>query len=222
MDKKPRAKKADGGESIGSRLLKGINRLTGYESEADRQTRLLKDVGKSGGTDYGSPAMKGDRDKLDRMSSPYKKGGSVKKHSDEPEDRALVKKMVKKEALSGKSSGGRTARATGGRTGKNGKTTVNIVISGKGGQDGMMPPMPGPGLGALPPAPPMPMPPMPPMGAGPMGPGAPGPLPRKKGGRANADVPVKTPGRTSEGYPKMDYGAATGQGRRQKILAQRD
>ena len=44
----------------------------------------------------------------------------------------------------------------------------------------------------------------------------------KKGGRANADVPVKEPGRTPEGYAKMDYGAASGKGRRQKILAQED
>jgi hypothetical protein len=48
------------------------------------------------------------------------------------------------------------------------------------------------------------------------------PLARKKGGRANADVPVKEPGRTPEGYAKMDYGAASGKGRRQKILAQED
>lgn len=69
-------------------------------------------------------------------------------------------------------------------------------------------------------APAMAPPPAPPMGAGPMMPPGGMPLPRKAGGRANADVPVKTPGRTSEGYPKMDYGAGSGKGRRQKIVAQ--
>ena len=44
----------------------------------------------------------------------------------------------------------------------------------------------------------------------------------KKGGRVNPDVPVKQPGRTAEGYAKMDYGAVSGKGRRQKILAQED
>ena len=44
----------------------------------------------------------------------------------------------------------------------------------------------------------------------------------KKGGRVNPDVPVKQPGRTAEGYAKMDYGSVSGKGRRQKILAQED
>ena len=214
LDKKPRTKKEDGG-SLGARMKAGLNRLVGYESEADKQARQLKDVGKDMGARYSAE----ERERMRKMSG-YKKGGAAK-HEDEPMDRALVKKMVKKEALSGKKSGGRAAYARGGAA--KGKTTVNIVISGKGGQDGMAPPM---GLGALPPVPPMPpvppVPPAPPMGMGP-GPMAGGmPLMRKKGGRANADVPVKTPGRTPEGYAKMDYGAATGQGRRQKILAQRD
>ena len=136
----------------------------------------------------------------------------------------------------------RAARKDGGPV--KGRTSVNIVIAPSAGQPqgGMpmsmpmpsrpmaAPPAPAPMMGGAPGMPPggagmpmgggMPMaggmPPMPPMAGA--GPGM--PLPRKRGGRANADVPVKTPGRTSEGYAKMDYGAGTGQGRRQKILAQ--
>jgi hypothetical protein len=223
LDKKPRVKKEYGGETLGSRIKAGLNKLTGFESDAEKQTRQLKDVGKGRGVDYGS--MKGDTDKLDRMSSPYKKGGKVKKHEDEAEDKALIRKMVKKEDLKGMKKGGRSAYAKGGAA--KGKTTVNIVIGGKGDGAGAMPPlpMPPPGLGGLPPMPPPGLPPAPPpgMGAGPMPPMPPKPpMGLKTGGRANADVPVKKPGRTPEGYPKMDYGAATGQGRRQKILAQRD
>ena len=214
LDKKPRAKKDDGG-SIGSRIKAGLNKMVGYESEAEKQARQMRDVGKEGTVDYRK--MKADTDRIDRMTG-YKKGGKVKKHEDEAEDKALIRKMVKKEDLKGMSKGGRSCYARGGAA--KGKTTVNIVIGGKDGAGA--PPL---GLGALPPMPP-PMPPAPPMG-GPGGPppGMPpmppgGPLMRKAGGRANADVPVKKPGRTPEGYPKMDYGAATGQGRRQKILAQ--
>lgn len=134
----------------------------------------------------------------------------------------------------------RAARKDGGAVSGKGRTSVNIVIApgGQQPQQGGMPPMMPPPRPAAPPPPPpmmgapgMGIPMMPPGGAMPMaggmppmppGGGAPGgmPLSRKRGGRANADVPVKTPGRTAEGYPKMDYGAATGQGRRQKILAQ--
>ena len=132
----------------------------------------------------------------------------------------------------------RAARKDGGPV--KGRTSVNIVIAPSAGQPqgGMpmpprpmvAPPAPAPMMGGAPMMPPagagmpmsggMPMaggvPPMPP----PAGAGPGMALPRKRGGRANADVPVKTPGRTPEGYAKMDYGAATGQGRRQKILAQ--
>ena len=174
------------------------------------------------------------------QGSPYKKGGAVK-HSDEAEDKSLIKKMVKGEALkrkegggvfSGKgypfkvpgADGGRTARATGGRT--KGKTNINIIVAaGKGQQPGMppagmMPPPPAPGgrpvmmpppppggAGAGAGAPPMPMPiPMPmPMGGAPAG--GPPPMPRKAGGRIT---------KTAHSYKDMEAGAGSGEGRLQK------
>ena len=163
-------------------------------------------------------------------------------HSDEKEDRALVKKMVKSDALTGKSYGGRAKRADGGalgdgssegkKTPMKGKTTVNIVIGGiddaakramqapamtgmtpgPSGQP-LMPPPPPPMMGAPGGMPPM----MPPGGAPPMGPppGMP-PLPRKDGGAVQ--VPYKKPGRKGE-YPAMDFGSGSGFGRKQKVDA---
>jgi len=124
----------------------------------------------------------------------HAKGGSSM-HPDEREDRALVKRMVKGEALTGKKDGGSTRkhRASGGGAfddytggesersegGKssgrkaNGKTTVNVIIPmGMGGAQGgapMMPPgggMPAPVPMGAPPAAAMPPAP-PPMMAGP-------------------------------------------------------
>jgi hypothetical protein len=159
------------------------------------------------------------------------KGGRMM-HEDEREDRALVKKMVKSDALTGKKAGGRTERADGGKVGK-GKTTVNILIGGPkavdDGQSGMMPPMGMPmpvPAGAPSMAPPM----APPMGAGPAPmPGGPPPAPvggppqmppgglpmgRKDGGKVQ--VPYKKPGRKGD-YPAMDFGSGSGFGRKQKI-----
>ena len=93
-----------------------------------------------------------------------------KKHSDAKEDRGLVHKMVKKEALTGRKHGGKSPP----------KSQTNIVIAGRGGAGGPPPgaamamPMPAGG----PPVVPMAKRPMPVLpggagGPGPAGPGAP-------------------------------------------------
>jgi hypothetical protein len=176
----------------------------------------------------------------------FNKGGAAK-HPDEAEDKALIRKMVKPEARTGKAhggdctchrcmggkmakshggqaeeitgtrpTGGRTARATGGKTGK-GKMNVNVIIAGHGHRDQQQPMMP-PGAAMPPPRPgavPMPLPGpggAPPMGAMPM----PVPMPMQ----AAAPPPAAVPSMRASGggvFPHMDAGGGGGLGRLEKI-----
>jgi hypothetical protein len=122
-------------------------------------------------------------------------------------------------------TGGRLARASGGKTGK-GKMNVNIIISTGSKGQGPQPGMPGGPLGtppggliAAPPPPSAPPPALPPppmggppgaMGGAPMG-GMP-PLPRRSGGRTGHGV-YRT-------YKDMDAGSGGGLGRLEKVEIQ--
>ena len=223
----------------GGGIVSKLNKLTGYKSPSEVQAEGMKGVGKSGTASYSSEdksglasTIRGERNlpSAEEAASVSgrtgdKRGGMVKRkahaaggkagHPDEKADRALVKKMVKKESLTGKDCGGRMGRAHGGRTRKAaGKTNINIVIA----PGGAKPHMPGAGMppmhpGAMPPPPP----PMPPAGAAPpmpMPPGGPGagpqlPLPigRKAGGRIT---------KVASSYKDMEAGSASGEGRMQK------
>ena len=131
----------------------------------------------------------------------YAHGGAV--HSDEAEDRKMVRGMVKKTALKvdghhARHRADKPHRARGGRTSKKGGKTVVNVIAGGGHPGAAAPMMAGPPPAApaqmpppaMPPRP-MPGPMMPPGGAPGLPPGMP---PRKAGGRA-----FKHGGRVADG-----------------------
>jgi hypothetical protein len=125
-------------------------------------------------------------------------------------------------------NGGRTARATGGKTKGKGKTNINIVIAtGKpAGQQGMMNPgdigpTPPPGAGAGPQGMPVPIPAAAGAGAGAAPMPMPIPMPMPMGGAGGGQPPMarKSGGRITKvasSYKDMEAGSGGGEGRLQK------
>lgn len=129
-----------------------------------------------------------EKSRVASITKGYARGGFV--HSDAPQDRSLVKRLVKPAAL--KADGGavkaradRPSRKRGGRVNKG--ATVNVIVGAPQGEAAAPAPMPP--MAALPP--PVPRPMMPPPGGPPMPPPSPvpgmGPMPpRSAGGRTYA------------------------------------
>jgi hypothetical protein len=183
-------KKADGGG-----LVDKLNKLTGYKSESQRQQENMPNFATRKGVDYGDPAMKGDRDRLDRMSSPYKKGGRTARATGGAANASPLSTAAK--AVSGKAAGGR----------KNAKTDIKINILA-GGQK----PMPAGPInlgGGMPGAPaPVSPPAMPPIAPPPAAmPTGEMPMARKAGGRIS---------KVASSYKDMTAGSGSGEGRLQK------
>lgn len=81
-------------------------------------------------------------------------------HPDERQDRSLVDRMVKKQALTGRADGGETSHHKG--KGKSKGTQVNVIVAPRGGDRAVPPPVNGQG--------PVPAPAMPSQPAGPVPP----------------------------------------------------
>ena len=194
-----------GGKAEGGSLLK---KMTGAKSEAEKQAESMRDVGKMGTANY----TQEDKGALNRAL----RGDDSLPEPNEAAERSGKYQNYKK--------GGRTARAMGGaldigsmkkpshKSGKSGKTDINITIVA-GGKPPMgdqpiagAPKLPAVGVPTPPPmpmggpmAPPMPAPAAPPPAGLPMG--------RKAGGRIS---------KVASTYKDMEAGSGSGEGRLQK------
>lgn len=221
-------KDVGGGLSFLSPLAMGINALRGNKNSG----------GRAGKDDGGSLKLPSDAEMqkkawADRKAQRKEAGDKTKKPVFAKGGEARTARKTGGGVFTGPSypgkipgvvPGGRTARATGGKTKGKGKTNINIVIAaGKtpGADAGLMPPggMPkppggipiplgpqgGPPQGGAPMPMPMPMP-MPPQG-GAGGPPSMPPMGRKAGGRIS---------KVASSYKDMEAGSAGGEGRLQK------
>ena len=175
-----KVKKEEGGG-----LASKLNELTGYKSPAKKQEEGMPDPSKNVSVDYRK--MKSDTDRLDRMSSPYKKGGRAERKAG-GRTRAKGKTNINIVIAAGR---------------KAGPEAPALDMAAGMPSAGANIPVPMPGAGAPPPA-------ALPMG-GPPGaptPGIPGMPPgRKAGGRIT---------KVASSYKDMQAGAASGEGRLQK------
>jgi hypothetical protein len=184
--------KADHGGSckcakcMGGRVAKAAGGELKSEFNANRAMAAARGTPARGGVDYFAHAARsGTGTKTPQMPKPRAEGGAVSYGGSRP-------------------TGGRMARAKGGRTKK--AMNVNIIIGQPTPKPAMPPPsaaMPPPGAGPVGMHQGMP-PQMPPPGAGAPPPMGPPPMGRKSGGRA--------------GYP-IDSGAGGGEGRLEKAKA---
>lgn len=152
-----------------------------------------------------------EKSRVGHITKGYASGGAV--HSDEKQDRKLIRKMVGEMVPEGERSkhrADRPKRAKGGRVKGNGKTIINVITGGH------------PATGTPPPAPPMPPmgvasagampPPRPPMTLPPSaGPGMPPPMPmRARGGRVEvSEANSSMPGQTSDAPLETPRGGGT-------------
>jgi hypothetical protein len=191
----PRPKRGKAQHYAGGGAADKLNKLVGYKSEAQRQQENMPDPATRKGVDYGDPAMKGDRDKLDRMSAPYKKGGRTARATGGPTlDMAGMKSAAKKPAKSAKGANIKIVIATGAK-----EPPANVMAPPPGPAIPMPPPPGAMPPGGMPPGAGM----MPPGGAPPAAP----PMGRKAGGRIS---------KVAKSYKDMEAGAASGEGRLQK------
>ena len=240
--------RADGGRDMIDAAMAGDRKLDSSPDDASKALYLAVNANAGDRKPRGKMANSLFREMNERkghklaeadQSIYRRKDGGKAKHSDEKMDIALIKKMVKPESRTARKegggvfsgpgypgkipgvTGGRIARATGGKTkGKGkGKTNINIIIAaGKSagpadmmgpppgmdaGPQGLPVPVPAP-QGGAPGAAPMPMPVPMPMPAAPAG--GP-PMPRKSGGRLTAKA---------SSYKDMTAGSGSGEGRLQK------
>lgn len=111
-----RTKREDGGEvptsrfsfspSSGSRMTQAAGLKTGGKAEGRFNFGPAGDSAKG---EMKAPKHAGKAEGGEKI-----KGATLKSHPDEPQDRKLIKKMVKAQDLTGRKDGGRTKRSTGG------------------------------------------------------------------------------------------------------------